>query len=100
MTSNGKPDPMVATIFLVAAETSGDRLGAALIEALRTRLDGNVRFAGVGGADMAAAGMASLIPIEELSIMGFAALPRRVPAPVRRSCWRAARPFSFTSSRR
>ena len=84
MTSDGKPDRAVATIFLVAAETSGDRLGAALIEALRTRLEGNVRFAGVGGADMAAAGMASLVPIEELSIMGFAALPRRVPKILRR----------------
>jgi lipid-A-disaccharide synthase len=84
MTANGKPDRAVATIFLVAAETSGDRLGAALIEALRTRLEGKVRFAGVGGADMAAAGMASLVPIEELSIMGFAALPRRVPTILRR----------------
>jgi len=84
MTCNDKPAPMVATIFLVAAETSGDRLGAALIEALRARLDGKVRFAGVGGADMAAAGMASLVPIEELSIMGFAALPRRVPTILRR----------------
>jgi lipid-A-disaccharide synthase len=73
-----------ATIFLVAAETSGDRLGAALIEALRARLAGKVRFAGVGGADMAAAGMESLVPIEELSIMGFAALPRGITKILRR----------------
>ena len=76
--------PTPATIFLVAAETSGDRLGAALIEALRTRLAGKIRFAGVGGADMAAAGMESLVPIEELSIMGFAALPRGIPKILRR----------------
>ena len=50
-------DDLPATIFLVAAETSGDRLGAALIAALRQRLAGNVRFLGVGGADMTAAGM-------------------------------------------
>jgi lipid-A-disaccharide synthase len=68
-----------ATIFLVAAEASGDRLGAALIDALRQRLAGNVEFVGVGGGDMAAAGMPTLVPIEELSIMGFAAVPRRLP---------------------
>jgi lipid-A-disaccharide synthase len=55
-----------------------------LIEALRARLAGKVRFAGVGGADMAAAGMESLVPIEELSIMGFAALPRGIPKILRR----------------
>ena len=79
MSPAGEASSAQATIFLVAAETSGDRLGAALIEALRARLAGKVRFAGVGGADMAAAGMESLVPIEELSIMGFAALPRGIP---------------------
>src|SRR5262245_54764904 len=73
-----------ATIFLVAAETSGDRLGAALIDAVRARLGAEVRFVGVGGADMAAAGMESMVPIEELSIMGFAALPRGIPRILRR----------------
>jgi len=73
----------VPTIFLVAAEASGDRLGAALIDALRVRLSGRVRFAGVGGADMAAAGMESLVPIKELAIVGFAAIPRRIPKIVR-----------------
>jgi lipid-A-disaccharide synthase len=33
---------------------------------------------------MAAAGMESLVPIEELSIMGFAALPRKIPTILRR----------------
>jgi lipid-A-disaccharide synthase len=72
-----------ATIFLVAAETSGDRLGAALIDALRERLAGRVRFVGVGGADMATAGMESLVPIKELAIVGFAAIPRGIPKIVR-----------------
>jgi lipid-A-disaccharide synthase len=84
MSPAGGASSAQATIFLVAAETSGDRLGAALIEALRARLAGKVRFAGVGGADMAAAGMESLVPIEELSIMGFAALPRGIPKILRR----------------
>ena len=84
MTTEGIADRSAARIFLVAAEASGDRLGAALIEALRARLAGKVRFAGVGGPNMAAAGMESLVPIEELSIIGFAALPRRVPKILRR----------------
>jgi lipid-A-disaccharide synthase len=71
------------TIFLVAAEPSGDRLGAALIEALRERLSGRVRFVGVGGADMATAGMESLVPIKELAIVGLAAIPRGIPKIVR-----------------
>ncbi|MEJ2435614.1 MAG: lipid-A-disaccharide synthase, partial [Pseudolabrys sp.] len=34
-------------VFLVAGEESGDRLGAALIAALKKRTDGAVRFSGV-----------------------------------------------------
>ncbi|MCC6777038.1 MAG: lipid-A-disaccharide synthase [Hyphomicrobiales bacterium] len=66
-------------IFLVAGEESGDRLGAALMRALRARTGGRVRFAGVGGSEMAAEGMESLYPIDDLPIIGFSAIPRRAP---------------------
>lgn len=66
-------------IFLVANEESGDRLGAALMRALRQRASGHVRFSGIGGRQMAAAGLASLLPMEDFAIMGFTALPRRLP---------------------
>src|SRR5262249_38607049 len=66
-------------IFLVAGEASGDRLGAALIRALRGRTGGTARFAGVGGPEMAAEGVASLFPIDDLSIIGFSAIPSRLP---------------------
>jgi lipid-A-disaccharide synthase len=63
-------------IFLVAGEPSGDRLGAALMEGLRT-LEPGVRFSGVAGPLMQAQGMRSLFPMEELSVMGIAeVLPR------------------------
>ncbi|NGQ91506.1 lipid-A-disaccharide synthase [Rhodobacter sp. HX-7-19] len=63
-------------IFLVAGEPSGDRLGAALMAGLRV-LRPDVEFAGVAGPLMQAAGMASLFPMEELSVMGIAeVLPR------------------------
>jgi lipid-A-disaccharide synthase len=66
-------------IFLVAAEESGDRLGAALMRALRQRASVPLRFSGVGGREMSAAGLKSLHPIDDFSIIGFAAIPRRLP---------------------
>jgi lipid-A-disaccharide synthase len=72
------------TVFLIAAEESGDRLGAALMRALRDRLGEGVRFAGIGGRHMAEQGLASLFPIAELSIIGFAAIPKRLPMILRR----------------
>jgi lipid-A-disaccharide synthase len=66
-------------VFLVAGEASGDRLGAALMRALRERTGGKVTFAGVGGREMAAGGVTSLFPIDDLAIIGFSAIPRRLP---------------------
>ena len=54
------------------------------MRALEQRTGGRVRFAGVGGHGMAAEGLTSLFPIEELSIIGFSAIPRRLPAILRR----------------
>ena len=66
-------------IFLIATEESGDRLGAALMQVLRQRLGDTVQFSGVGGQAMAAQGIAPLFPIEELSIIGFAAVVKQLP---------------------
>jgi len=71
-------------IFLVATEESGDRLGANLMKVLRQRLGGAVQFEGVGGRAMAIEGLTSRFPIEELSIIGFAAVVRQLPAILRR----------------
>jgi len=65
-------------VFLVVGEESGDRLGAALMRALKGQTGGFVRFSGVGGRHMAAEGLASLFPLGELAIMGFAAIPMRL----------------------
>src|SRR3546814_2904655 len=63
-------------IFLVAGEPSGDQLGARLMAALKQETGGRVRFAGVGGELMTAAGLASRFPIRELAVMGaFEVLP-------------------------
>jgi lipid-A-disaccharide synthase len=70
-------------IFLIATEESGDRLGAQLMKVLRQRLGGAVRFEGVGGHAMAREGLASLFPIEELSIIGLTAVLRQLPKVLR-----------------
>ena len=60
------------TVMLVAAEASGDALGASLAKALKRRLgEGAVRFVGVGGAKMAAEGIDSPFDIAQLSIIGI-----------------------------
>jgi lipid-A-disaccharide synthase len=71
-------------IFLIATEESGDRLGASLMKVLRQRLGGAVRFEGIGGQSMAREGLTSLFPIEELSIMGLAAVVKQLPMILRR----------------
>ncbi len=72
------------TIFLIATEESGDRLGASLMRELRARLGATVRFEGVGGRAMAEAGLVSQFPIEELSIVGLAAVAKQLRSILRR----------------
>ncbi len=71
-------------VFLVAAEESGDRLGAALMQAIAEQHSGALSFAGVGGRAMAAAGLVSLFPIEEVTAIGLAAIPTRLAKILRR----------------
>ncbi|MDA9523113.1 lipid-A-disaccharide synthase [Bradyrhizobium sp. CCBAU 11434] len=66
-------------IFLIATEESGDRLGSALMKVLRQRLGDGVEFEGVGGLTMAREGLETLFPIEELSIVGLAAVVQQLP---------------------
>ena len=71
-------------IFLIAGEASGDDLGAGLMAALQRLTGGKVRFAGVGGGQMAEQGLSSLFPMAELSVMGFAEVLPHLPGLVRR----------------
>jgi lipid-A-disaccharide synthase len=57
-------------IFLVAAESSGDALGADLIHALKER-DESLDLVGVGGPLMAEAGVESRADIAGLAVLGF-----------------------------
>ncbi len=71
-------------VFLVAGEESGDRLGAALVAALRARTQGHVRISGVGGAHMAEAGVPSPFPLGDLAIVGFSSIPAKLPTILKR----------------
>jgi len=71
-------------IFLVGGEESGDRLGAALIAAIRQRTQGNAHFSCVGGAHMAAEGVPSLFPLGDLAVIGFGGILVRLPKILRR----------------
>jgi lipid-A-disaccharide synthase len=64
-------------VFLVAGEESGDRLGAALMGALRALAPG-VRFSGVGGHQMEAQGLSRAVTQTPSAIIGFAAIPARI----------------------
>lgn len=59
-----------ARIFIIAAEPSGDAIGAELIAALRA-LNGDFVFAGMGGPKMAQAGINTCVSMDGLAILGL-----------------------------
>jgi len=71
------------TLYLIAGEPSGDRLGAGLMRALGAEA-GQVRFAGVGGRMMAGEGLESLFDIIDLNVMGIAEVVPRLRTLMRR----------------
>ena len=58
------------TIGVVAGEASGDLIGANLIQAVCGRFP-QVRFVGIGGPKMQAAGLEVLYPMEKLAVRGY-----------------------------
>jgi len=89
----------VVRIGIVAAELSGDLLGAGLMRALKGRL-GEVRFEGVGGPRMNAEGCTSLASMERLSVMGLVEVLGHLPELLRvrrrlRDRWLSEPPHLF-----
>jgi lipid-A-disaccharide synthase len=83
MTAAPQRSSQPLAIAIVAAEESGDALGAALARAL-VKAESTVQLSGVGGGAMRAAGIESPFPIHELAIIGLTAIPRRLPTILRR----------------
>lgn len=71
-------------VFVVTGEPSGDALGGALIAALRQRVGPGLRVAGIGGEQMQAQGVDSLVPLGDLAVAGVAEVLSRAPLILRR----------------
>jgi lipid-A-disaccharide synthase len=65
-------------VMFVAGETSGDLHGSGVVRALHSRV-GDADIFGVGGDRMRAEGMECIVHVEELSVMGFAEVLRKLP---------------------
>lgn len=75
-------DSRAPRIALVAGESSGDQLGAALMEQLRSRYP-DARFSGIGGPRMKAAGLDTWWDASELSLFGLFEVLSHLPRLVR-----------------
>ncbi len=73
---------MTRRIFIVAAESSGDALGADLIDALRTRAP-DLTLAAVGGPAIESRGLMSAFDIKSLAILGLVDGVKAYPRVVR-----------------
>lgn len=80
MNPRGRP----LDIFLVAGEESGDVLASAFMREIAAARDGAVRFRGVGGPRMEAAGLNSLFPMDDITAIGFGQVIVGLPRILRR----------------
>jgi lipid-A-disaccharide synthase len=76
--------PAPLRLFVIAGEESGDRLGGALMAAVKVLAPGPVAFRGIGGRAMAQQGLDSLFPIDDIAVNGFSAIPARLTQILRR----------------
>ncbi len=73
---------MTLDVFLVAAESSADALGAGFMRALASKQAAS--FRGVGGPRMTAAGLISLYSADDLVTIGFGTVIAKLPTLLRR----------------
>jgi len=78
MSEGGATAAAPLSVGIVAGESSGDTLGAALIAALRARVP-DLKCFGVAGPKMIAAGCEAWASSEELAMMGFTEPLRHLP---------------------
>lgn len=62
---------MVCDFFLIAGEPSGDALGASLMKGLKAKATQPFVIEGIGGPQMEAEGLKSLVPMSDLCVMGL-----------------------------
>lgn len=71
-------------IYIIVGEQSGDALGAPLMASLNRRLEGRVRYLGVGGREMERHGLISQFPLSDVAVMGPMSILPRLPRLIRR----------------
>jgi lipid-A-disaccharide synthase len=64
-------------LFVLAGEHSGDRLGGDLVKRIKQRRA--VEVIGVGAHELSAHGLNSIYPMDDLSVMGFGGVLKRLP---------------------
>ena len=69
---------MPGHVMIIAGETSGDALGADLMQALR-RHQSDIMVTGIGGPKMTGEGMSSIFPMSEIAVMGLKEILPRLP---------------------
>ncbi len=74
----------MSRIFLLAAEPSGDQLGARLAAALREMAGNRLELAGMGGPAMAEHGIEGPYDTSKLAVMGLAEVVPKIPQLLRR----------------
>lgn len=77
------------SVFILAGEASGDRIGANLMAGIKARR-ADIVIAGVGGDAMEGEGLSSLFPIDDLAVMGYRDVILRLPLLL----WRARQTVS------
>ena len=70
-----QPEPV--SIFVLAGEPSGDRIGGALVGRMKQKVA--LRLTGVGGSMLMAEGLSPLFPMADLSVMGYSDVLKRLP---------------------
>ena len=68
---------MKKKIYIIAGESSGDFIGAKLIEHLKL-INPNIEFYGIGATFMEEQGLRSLFPVSNIAIMGFFEVIKKV----------------------
>lgn len=71
-------DSRARRLLIVAGEASGDAHAARLVEALRAH--GTYECRGIAGSRMRAAGVETLVPQEDLAVIGFSGILAKLPA--------------------
>ena len=66
-------------VFIIAGESSGDKLGGNLMKGLQSLENRDIEFQGVGSEMMQAAGLQSIFPMSDLSIMGLLEVIPAIP---------------------